>query len=614
MKIFLLIVAALWVGLLHAQVFSLPAATDYDGSMRLDHTLFKYAKLHEQTKGVGFLEAARKHLACLADGRVNFSMVNESSRDYIDLEYLRSLGLEVLNHAGRRAKCAVSPDRLLELSQDLRPGYFMQAITVEPQNNEGPMAMNSAGYNLNGNGGQGITIGIMDYNFDKYLEAANNGQVPSNYQLYNPTNRSFGTDGTSTHGTGCAEIVFDHAPGAQYYLMMVDSDSTDWVNAIDSAIANGVDIISCSLGPHNTGWDDDSGFACQAANNAANNGILFFVSAGNEAREHYIGDFIDADNDLWHEFEPNDEGNTYILGPGRTLTVWLQWDADPPLNYYNLYLYNTSGGFPLITSQNITAFESLSYANPSNTDSMSVDIRVLRQANNPPRFELFTTDESAGNDLFPEFITPESSLESPANSTHANVISVGAVNWSDYDSQNTAEVIANYSSQGPTHGGVIAPDICAPTACTTFSNVSTFNPTGSFTGTSCAAPNAAGAAAAFWSKHPTLGADGVRQIITAKALAYRDWGTPGQDNFYGWGGLILYSYDANNRYVHENSGNSNGNDQLPYTSLQQADQYAPANKHFIFLGQSHDAPPPGTVIDKPMLIKSAGREVNSEIE
>ena len=57
-------------------------------------------------------------------------------------------------------------------------------------------------------------------------------------------------NGTTVHGTACAEIVHDIAPNAALYLVKVGTD-IDLQEAVDWAKTQGVNIISTSLGWYN---------------------------------------------------------------------------------------------------------------------------------------------------------------------------------------------------------------------------------------------------------------------------------------------------------------------------------------------------------------------------
>ena len=68
----------------------------------------------------------------------------------------------------------------------------------------------------------------------------------------------------------------------------------------------------------------------------------------------------------------------------------------------------------------------------------------------------------------------------------------------------------SYSSQGPSNGGMTVPDLTGPTNTTGF----TYS---TFTGTSCATPNVAGAACAFWSARPTYSNTAIRWLLYEQA-------------------------------------------------------------------------------------------------
>ncbi len=125
-----------------------------------------------------------------------------------------------------------------------------------------------------------------------------------------------------------------------------------------------------------------------------------------------------------------------------------------------------------------------------------------------------------------------SSSGAPAN--YANAVGVGATDTND--------VIADFSSRGPTLDGRIKPDLSAPGV-----NVPSAWSDGSIvlaSGTSMAAPHVAGAVALLWSANPTLMGDlpATQNLITATAaaLASSECGdAPGAipNNVYGWGRL-----------------------------------------------------------------------------
>jgi Ca2+-binding RTX toxin-like protein len=135
-----------------------------------------------------------------------------------------------------------------------------------------------------------------------------------------------------------------------------------------------------------------------------------------------------------------------------------------------------------------------------------------------PRMDLFVT---TSNLQYPE--TAGSLLE-PAG--HPKVITVGATCWSD-------DKLASYSSRGPTIAGAKKPDVAAPTAVTTsVYGAGSANCSTGFSGTSSAAPHAAGMAALILQGSPSLPPSKVADRLEANVV---DLGGSGKDNKFGSG-------------------------------------------------------------------------------
>jgi hypothetical protein len=104
-------------------------------------------------------------------------------------------------------------------------------------------------------------------------------------------------------------------------------------------------------------------------------------------------------------------------------------------------------------------------------------------------------------------------------------VTIGAVDW-------RGNALKSYSSQGPTADGRQKPDFVAPTN----TRVAGPNGTRAVGGTSISAPNAAGAAAAWWSAQLAGGLRPTPADIVAQLRSIAlDLGTPGFDPAYGWG-------------------------------------------------------------------------------
>ena len=527
------------------------------------------------------------------DGKFLVRILTRNGSIIIEDELANNPELDIVDIWRYQALAYMKHEDIIEFTQKNRDRYLVENADFGSITNEGPGVMNSTSYNADMNAGAGLKIAIVDLEFQGLNASQNSGDSPAS--VIAPYGTIDTTNGSSNHGTLCLETIFDHAPAATYYIF--DSgNGADLGTIVDYCIDNGIDILSYSVSNFNSGWSDDEGPACDAMNEAAENNILVFVSAGNYANQkHYQSHWNDPNNNDWHNFPNGLESNTMVVDSGSLLKISLQFNAspDPIADDYDLYLYDAEDNSLLASSTNCCSFETISWTNElsdSIGDPITVYWSVKNDGTDENEFEVF----SRGLESF-NFASNSGSTTSPSNSTHPNVISVGAIHYLNYqDSIGLSGIITNYSSLGPSNNNMTLPDISGPT--------STSTSFGGFPGTSCSTPNAAGMAAAFWSKNMYLNANGVRQVLFRLADMYADYGSPGKDNIYGIGGFYLHDYIPNTRYILANSGNTEPNSQQPYISPQQADSYSPAGVNMIFLDGAYSSNQ-SVLLDKQMIYK-----------
>jgi len=154
---------------------------------------------------------------------------------------------------------------------------------------------NVSGSNITG---EGIIVAIIDtgiaYNHSDFepscdvsaFTSGNCNKTVYGYDYYNDDDDPYDDNG---HGTHCAGIVGANgtlkgvAPGVKFLAYKVCSSTgscptSDIVSAIESAVSNGADVISMSLG--GSGYADSG--ATTPINNAVANGTVVVVAAGNE--------------------------------------------------------------------------------------------------------------------------------------------------------------------------------------------------------------------------------------------------------------------------------------------------------------------------------------------
>lgn len=554
------------------------------GNLKISSSLYQLAKFAKAFPAEGLKKAADRKMRISDDHtRINVEIIYRKAenmmkiQDRIDIEVLKAAGLTPASTWKNRSSCWIDPALALDILAKLPADYYMEEVINFNLDNEGPANTNSNGYRSGAaGGGAGIRIAIFDSEYGNLQNRINNGVAPNPAYVWKNGAASTvaGVNVGGTHGTACVETIFDHAPNAAYEVYIV-GNGTEMGAAINQCETNGVDIISHSMSRYNTGWYDNTGPYCDAVEDFIAQNRLFFTSSGNRAESHYEANYNDGDGDLWHQYIGADEQNTVILSETAYLGVELSWE--PIANSdYDLYIYRSSDVSVVASSTNSgsTNFESAGETLSAGTYFISVKKKSAGNAS--ARFEYFTHQDGGVSDY--TYRTAAGSNTSPSNTSSLNCISVGAVSTSVYGT--AAPAIASYSSQGPTNSGNLAPKMSSPT------NTSVQG--GSFGGTSCATPNLAGMAAAFWSRHSYLDGTGVRQIIMRFAQLYKDWGTAGIDYVYGYGGGFLYEYATSNRFMLRSSeNNAITNATRPFYNLQVAQNITPANNTVIILNSGN---------------------------
>ncbi len=394
-----------------------------------------------------------------------------------------------------------------------------------------------------------MKIAILDQGFAGYPDLQASGELTSTVIV-----RSFRADGIidgiTDHGTACAEIIYDIAPGAEYYFVTYDT-YTEFEVAVDYLESIDVDIVSHSLSFFNLGPYDGTHGVSDRINLARDNGIFWVNSAGDYAQRHWEGDYIGDDN-YYHLWDGISDWIVSLnqVNSGETISANLSWNDWPDSgNNYDLYLACREGENWDICASSTTKqegyqlpVESFEFIVTSDYDKYDEYGLVIHNVNGeaaPVYFELFTPTHDLDN------FKPASSIPNAGDA--AGAFTVGAVWYNDY----AASGLQPYSSQGPTNstgggapdydsGSRTKPDIAAPDGVSTETN-------GQFQGTSASAPHAAGAAALYASSYlETYGVlpnpDQIQMYLEECADRIYDWGTDidgVKNNEFGAGGLYM---------------------------------------------------------------------------
>jgi len=450
-------------------------------------------------------------------------VIIESERP-LDEALLQRVGAQVEARAGTLYRVRVPREHLRALA-DIpgisfirRPRLFtaLGPRTTEGVLPTGALLLQSAGWR-----GQNVKIAIIDLGFAGLSRALDSKVIKREVIVDTQDYTGEGLEVGTSHGTGVAEIVHAMAPQAWLYLKKV-ADEIDLSNAVDDAIAQGVQIINYSVGVANANFGDGTGIVAAIADRARAHGILWVNAAGNHAQSHWMGPFSDRNFNNWLEFAPGREELLIKVDFPSSIQLYLTWDDWPrTAQDFDLFLYDAQGRL-VASSQNYqTGFEEpteqieyVAWA-PGVYRARVLARRVFRTN---IRLKIFNLSQQP---IEPN--VPAGSILTPADARGA--FAVGAISvrsWKDGPQE-------PFSSQGPTSDGRIKPDIAGP------DGVSSFTLT-YFSGTSASAPHVAGAAALLLSQHPEWTADQLESALEAQAV---DLGEPGKDNIYGAGRLDL---------------------------------------------------------------------------
>ena len=448
------------------------------------------------------------------------------------------LGVQALARSRSLMRVSIPATSLLAVSELPGVGQVREPYRPHPltTTSEGAQRIGASANHRAGVRGRGVKVAVIDVGFrgaDRLPE-----DLPESWRTRDYTGEGIYAGDEHRrhrHGTACAEIVYDVAPEAELYLLKVD-DLVDLENAKDFCIREGIDVISHSAGWLGTGFGDGRGLACDIANDAADNGILWVNAAGNAAGSHYTGFWSDGDSDGWHDFadENDDELLNVRAAAGDSIQVILTWDDFPATaEDYNLHLFfiDASDSTELVgestTVQDGDGSDPVEWIKYIVERSGEYGISVAKMDGaRPQRLKIWSYNQD-----FEEHAVARNSIGMPADAKGA--MAVGAVFHRFWN----RGLVEAYSSRGPTTDGRIKPDLAAPTGVSTVSyGRLNIRQGGGYFGTSASAPHVAGAAALVKSANPSFSHT---QLWNALIAATVDMGTAGTDNDSGHGKLVL---------------------------------------------------------------------------
>ena len=406
------------------------------------------------------------------------------------------------------------------------------------------------------------------------------------------------TDPTG-HGTAVTSVVAGRevdglagvAPGAGIYAIKSTGFSSDLVDAIDRAVADGVDVINYSIGGHDGAHDGTSGLE-EALTSVFNDGVFVATSAGN------------AGNKTIHANAPVNPGDRTNVGFNLAQDPVLQDFGPGQFNFYYDPAINqlctgvtTPNGLnvgPVCPGDSVfidtldgCAFVGNFGPNPANgLNEVSFDIIGPGAPFACPfdaaagDWQLYFDGSDVGLPTEVEgwslngmpfgapFGNTNSTVQIPG--TARDIVTVGAfttrTSFLAQDGQTyfadppVLDALAAFSSRGPTAGGIVKPDITAPGVQILAANsplaglgpdhFPASHPDELFqaiSGTSMSAPRTAGAAALIKQLHPDWTPGEIKSALMLTAAPNPDFG-PTPNNFVGAGNLSLSTFPLNDDF------------------------------------------------------------------
>jgi len=401
----------------------------------------------------------------------------------------------------------------------------------------------TGGYAQNG---AGIKIGVISDGVDNLSSAVSSGDLPNNVNVLR--------NSSGDEGTAMLEIIHDMVPGAQLYFASGFSTPTQFKNAVTSLVSAGCNVIVDDIGYITEPFFEEipGSIAKHVADTLASNNIIYVSSAGNAARNHYQGQYVQDGSSNFHDFSAGASSikGIYFRGNGNSARIILEWDDtwSTSSNNYDLHIMTLDGNIAPGTStwgkdiQNgdDEPLEVVQFTTVSGED-YEVAIENVNGTAAVKTLEVYLY----GVGTFTDNIVPDDSIFGhPAVS---EVVSVAAIDQAEPGN----DAVEGFSSRGPVTmiNPVLArnkPDIAGIDGVKVTGAGGFGSSCGSgycrFYGTSASAPYLAAIIGQLWAEFPGKPRSEIRQIVLATAT---DVESAGYDLKSGWGrGNTLNAFNS----------------------------------------------------------------------
>ncbi|SOE22603.1 PKD repeat-containing protein [Spirosomataceae bacterium TFI 002] len=494
-------------------------------------------------------------------------------------EELKSLQVEIVARHQNFITCWVEIKQIPNYLNKA-PSIVTMRSSIKPQTNSGPVqsqgdvAQRSDLARALGFNGAGVKVGVLSDSYNNLNGASagvSTGELPG---TTNPngfttpiTVLADMTNGGSDEGRAMLEIIHDVAPGAQLYYYTAFNGQAGFADGIRALADAGCKVIVDDVGYFAEPYFQD-GIIAQAVDYAVNvKGASYFSSAANSSDQSYEAPYQAStfqpfgDGQTAHNFGTAANPIYYLPVNGSTRPITFQWDepyisagngSPGSASDLNIYIcsYNSTTMEYTVVSQSITnnigsdPIETFGFANINLANKY---ILITKKSGPDP-----TRLKVVGHRGLTWTLTPPTIAGIRAGTCvgHSNAAGAIACGAASYDKTPAFGVpipeIESYSSRGGTlimfsPSGVrlaspvdrMKPEFTAPDNANTsfFIPGYDYEPDGipNFSGTSAAAPHAAGVAALMYEANPSITQNTVRTELINSCVDMDDPNTPGFD-------------------------------------------------------------------------------------
>lgn len=382
--------------------------------------------------------------------------------------------------------------------------YALEAVAVT----------NADRWHADGFGGQGVRVAVFDSGwFAGEARPEVLGDTPTHDCWAHPScalpidpYRPRLSNEGNAHGWACAEVVRSVAPDVELHLVAVPT-WTAFENAVDWAIREGIDVVSMSLSFYNASFYDGRGPFDAPMRRLEAAGVLMVTSAGNDARAHWRGRFVDADLDGRMDFDGRNGLDVWLEAGSRS--VYVNWNEHGRCGETDLDARVVDAAGRIVGRAEARQLPGADRCEPIEVvtawapEPAWYRVEVWRHRGVASALEVDLIGRAG---VVFDASDPAGSVTDPAS--HPLALAVGAVRAEGYLT-NDAEP---FSSRGPTSAGLPKPDIAGPDGVSTWS----FGPVGFF-GTSASTPAVAGLVAVLMSEDPGLTSRAAAERLQAHA-------------------------------------------------------------------------------------------------